>query len=255
MRTPSFWLQLTLPLVFLLLAISWGFSWLLSHPVKQVKVYGKIEFADLEELQANSAPWLEQSFWRLDLKGLKASLETDPWLKEVKLTRHWPGILQIDLTERQAWAHWNSHWLIDNQGEGFIPSKEVPLKLNKQVNAKPEKLAEAIKFWQYSAILLQTNHLQLAKLTFTARGSWQLEVNTLQEQQIEQKPETASVLAEPEESKDIHVYLGAHLVEERMQRFIAAWQGWLAKDAEKISSIDLRYPNGLAVAWLTNAAN
>ncbi|WP_338061204.1 hypothetical protein [Kushneria phosphatilytica] len=37
--------------------------------------------------------------------------------------------------------------------------------------------------------------------------------------------------------------------DERILRFMTAWQRGLKKRADDIRYLDLRYPNGLAVAW------
>lgn len=231
MHPLNFWLKLLAPLILLVSLALLGLNWLLAQPVSQVKVYGKVQYLDLDQLQETALPWLNSSFWRLDLKGLKASLEADPWLKEVAIVRQWPNILRLEITERQAWAHWQGK-LLDQQGEAFAPLNAKDLALNKHLSVEAEKLAEAVKFWQDFDILLQANHLSLAQLVLTPRGSWKLKL-----------------------TNGIEIYLGSSLVEERFQRFITAWQGWLTKQASKVASIDLRYPNGLAVAWLYSAAN
>ena len=43
--------------------------------------------------------------------------------------------------------------------------------------------------------------------------------------------------------------LGRDQVVEKMRRFTAIYQKALEQESEKIARIDLRYANGLAVAW------
>lgn len=227
----TYWLKLLAPIFLLISLVLVGLNWLLAQPVSQVKVYGDIQYINLQQLEEASNPWLAASFWRLDLQGLKTSLEEDPWLKSVHLTRQWPNILRIELVERHPWAHWQGK-LIDKQGEGFAPANASELTLARSLSVEEEKLAEAVKFWQDFDILLQANQLSLTQLTLTPRGSWQLKL-----------------------TNGIEIYLGSSLIEQRLQQFILAWQGWLEMQSSNIASIDLRYPNGLAVAWLNPAAN
>ena len=79
--------------------------------------------------------------------------------------------------------------------------------------------------------MLQSSGLQLTGLRHEQRGSWQLEFNA-----------------------SIRVLIGRDNIATRINRFLWAWQHWLAAEAERLASVDLRYPNGLSVAWqkLTN---
>lgn len=226
-----FWLRLLLPFLALVAAITWWLHLTLARPVGKVSIYGQVEHTNLHLLQERALPWLEKPFWRVDLNGLQASLEQDPWLSQVKVSRIWPNQIRLDLTERLAWAHWNQDHLIDTQGKGFNPGFKYNKNLSKHIYSQEATLAEAVKFWQYLDALLQPQGLQLTQLHQEQRGAWQLEFNS-----------------------SIRVLVGRDNIPLRINRFIWAWQNWLEAEVENLSSIDLRYPNGLAVAWNTPTA-
>ncbi|GLR63141.1 cell division protein FtsQ/DivIB [Marinospirillum insulare] len=226
----TFWLKVIVPLGLLIILVGFWLNWTLARPVGQVSIYGEVQYADLDKLQERSLPWLDDAFWRIDLKGLKTSLEQDPWLREVVVNRVWPDQIRLELVERIPWAHWNKRHLIDEQGKGFNPGFEYTKELNRHIYSKKDTLAEAVNFWLDLDALLQKSNLRLTELHHEQRGAWQLELNT-----------------------SIRVLVGRDNIVNRVNRFLWAWQHWLEAEAVNLASVDLRYPNGLSVAWHKSA--
>ncbi|SFX03264.1 cell division protein FtsQ/DivIB [Marinospirillum alkaliphilum] len=222
-----FWLRVILPLVVLLLLVGYWLNWTLARPVGQVAIYGEVRHSDLAQLQQRALPWLEEPFWKVDLQGLKQALEQDPWLKKVQISRHWPDRIQLDLVEREAWARWNETALIDVDGQGFHPPTPVQPLPARHIHAGVESMPEAVQLWHKLEPLLEARDLELTGLRYEARGSWQLELDGA-----------------------VRVLVGRDNMEARINRFLWAWTAWLAAESEKIERIDLRYPNGMSVAWL-----
>lgn len=231
MARPVFWIKVLTPLLLLFFLVGCWLNWILARPVGQVAIYGEVQHVNLDALQARTLPWLNDAFWLVDLKSIKISLEQDPWLNHVTVRRQWPDKIYLELVERIPWAHWNDGYLIDDQGVGFNPGFKYTQELGRHIYVKKDTLAEAIKFWHDLDALSQNLELQLTELRHEQRGSWQLEFNT-----------------------SIRVLIGRDNIALRINRFLWAWQYWLAAEAEKLASVDLRYPNGLSVAWqkLTN---
>lgn len=226
----EFWLKVLAPLGLLLLLVGWWLNWTLARPVGQVAIYGEVEYTDLIKLQERALPWLNDPFWRVDLQGLKASLEQDPWLRSVTVRRHWPDQIRLELIERSPWAHWNNNYLIDKQGVGFNPGFKYTQDLERHIYSKKDTLAEVVKFWQDLDALLTESGLQLTELHHEQRGAWQVELNA-----------------------SFRVLIGRDNIVTRIDRFVWAWQYWLSAEAESVASVDLRYPNGLSVAWRKSA--
>ncbi len=231
MARQVFWIKLLAPLGLLFFVVGCCLNWILARPVGQISIYGEVQHVDLEQLQTRALPWLNEAFWLVDLNSLKASLEQDPWIRSVLVRRQWPDKISLELVERTPWAHWNDEYLIDEQGVGFNPGFKYTQELERHIYAKKDTLAGAINFWQDLDALLENSGLQLTELRHEQRGSWQLEFNA-----------------------SIRVLLGRDNIAIRINRFLWAWQYWLAAEAEKLAIVDLRYPNGLSVAWqkLTN---
>jgi cell division protein FtsQ len=86
--------------------------------------------------------------------------------------------------------------------------------------------SEVMKQYQRLADLLLPTGLKLSKLQLDRLGAWQLET-----------------------SNGIQIVLGRNQVGYKIRRLVVVWESELNHQSAKIKTIDLRYPNGLAVAW------
>jgi len=86
--------------------------------------------------------------------------------------------------------------------------------------------SEVMKQYQRLAELLLPTGLKLSKLKLDRLGAWQVETN-----------------------KGIQLIIGRNQVGEKIRRLVLVWESELHRQSDNIETIDLRYPNGLAVAW------
>ena len=56
-----------------------------------------------------------------------------------------------------------------------------------------------------------------------------------------------------ETDEGIELVLGREQVGEKIKRLALVWESGLSQQVKQIKTIDLRYPNGLAVAWKDGA--
>jgi cell division protein FtsQ len=56
-----------------------------------------------------------------------------------------------------------------------------------------------------------------------------------------------------ETDKGIELVLGREQIGEKIKRLALVWESGLSQQVKEIKTIDLRYPNGLAVAWKDGA--
>lgn len=74
--------------------------------------------------------------------------------------------------------------------------------------------------------VLSEGDLRIATLTLEARGAWNVSF-----------------------SNGLHVKLGREEILERLQRFITVYKSDLSGRIDRITSVDARYPHGVAVGW------
>ncbi|MGO2415626.1 MAG: cell division protein FtsQ/DivIB, partial [Cobetia crustatorum] len=126
----------------------------------------------------------------------------------------------------QPVAYWNDGELLNVRGEAFkagpvtrlgnLPNLAGPQGSGSEVLAEMDALQS-----QLGGLGLNVSQLRLEP-----RGAWRFQVNDT-----------------------VWVMLGRNDREARLARFMAAWQRRLSDEASQIRYIDLRYPNGVAVAW------
>lgn len=168
-------------------------------------------------------------FFSLDLEALRADLEALPWLRSAGLRRIWPDTLDVVVAEHRPTARWNETALISEAGRVFrprtLPGLELPDLAGPEGHG-PEMLARLREIDRRLAAL----DLAVRGLYQDARRAWRIELDN-----------------------DVSLRLGRSDTEARLRRFRAVWPVVLARRAERIAAVDLRYPNGFAVAWREGA--
>lgn len=213
-----------LPLAFLLALMFYWLHLTLARPVGQVEIFGEVRHTNLQALQENALPWLEAPFWQVDLAGLQAALEADPWLRHVEVTRRWPDTVHLQLHEQRVWATWNDRALLNDAGEPFYPPNPLDFPTGRLLYVEQENLQDAVALWRSVEALGGRYQFILTRMQLEPRGAWQLELNGA-----------------------VRVLMGRDNIEGRMNRFLWAWQTWLHEQQAELKQVDLRYPNGLTV--------
>ncbi len=132
-------------------------------------------------LRANVAPRLKGNFFTVNLAAAREAFESAPWVRKAVVRREFPNRLRVRLEEHRAVALWGSESdarLLNNFGEVFeanagdVESEQLP-RLAGPDDQSPQVLA------MYDALRPQFEPLDLGieKLTLTARGSWELELD------------------------------------------------------------------------------
>ncbi|PWW41870.1 cell division protein FtsQ [Chromohalobacter israelensis] len=200
----------------------------LDRPIERVSVGGDLDYVSASYLQRNLAPLVKGKTWlSIDLDAVRREARDIEWLSEVKVSREWPDALRFELFEQEPVAHWNDDKLLNTHGKPFSPGPveafDEPLPdLAGPKGSGPEVLA----YLDSLVRRLGTLDLQVTQLRLENRGAWRFQVND-----------------------GVWVILGRADLEPRLARFTAAWQRQLGAQASQIRYIDLRYPNGVAVAW------
>ncbi|SOC55399.1 cell division protein FtsQ [Chromohalobacter canadensis] len=203
--------------------------WLwLDRPIERVSIGGDLDYVSATYLQRNLAPLVSGETWlSIDLDEVRDKARDIDWLSEVKVSREWPDALRFELFEQAPVAHWNDDKLLNTHGEPFSPGPvddfgEPLPDLAGPKGSGPEVLAYLDSLLRR----LKTLDLRVTQLRLEDRGAWRFQVND-----------------------SVWVILGRADLESRLARFTAAWQRQLGTQASQIRYIDLRYPNGVSVAW------
>lgn len=232
-RRPGRWIVGGLLVVAVALAFDAGWNWLSSpnrFPLKAVRLDGQLNKVDQAGLRAAILPYLDKGLLGLDVARVRSAVESLPWVAEARVRRRWPDSLLIGVVERTPVARWNDG-LMGDDGALFKPA-ESTFPEGLPVLEGPEDRADVVweRFVRLRGVFARAD-LKIARLTMNERHAWTV------------------VLAD-----GVVVQLGIDESDAAAERFVRALPRIGAPADATLKSVDLRYPNGFALAWSNAAA-
>lgn len=203
--------------------------WLwLDKPIARVSISGDLNYVSASYLQRELAPLVRGHTWlSLDLPTLRDQARHIQWLREVKVSREWPNALRFELYEQDPVAWWNDDALLNSRGQPFLPGPVSDFGRRLPDLGGPEGSGhEVLAYYDSLRQTLSDLGLTITQLRLEPRGAWRFQIND-----------------------GVWVILGRTDLDARLARFIAAWRRQLGEQASQMRYIDLRYPNGVSVAW------
>ncbi|MDO3388388.1 cell division protein FtsQ/DivIB [Gilvimarinus sp. SDUM040013] len=202
----------------------WQFD--VQQPVDSVKVEG--EFVQLSESEASAliSEAINRDFVKLDIKQLKQSLERHPWIERVVVSRGLGRTLTVTIIEQAPIALWGAVGFMNQRGEVIHTDKTHGLTALPVLDGD-ERISEKImRQFQDLSQMVRSRNLNIRKLWVDELGGWTLSLDG------------GALLV-----------LGKDELPEKVQRFLTVYDEYLVQHFEAVKRIDLRYANGLAVAW------
>ncbi|PAU75675.1 cell division protein FtsQ/DivIB [Halomonas salipaludis] len=216
-------------MLFVVLMVAGGRAlWLwLDRPVERVSISGELSHVSAGYLREELAPLIQGRTWlSVDLGELRREARDVEWLAEVRVSREWPNALTFELVEQVPVARWNDDFLLNPEGQPFAFGPVSPPGDLADLAGPEGSGPEVLAYYHDLSTRLDTLGLTITQLRLEARGAWRLQLDD-----------------------GAWVMLGRNDRDARLARLSAAWQRQLGAQASHIRYIDLRYPNGVAVAW------
>jgi cell division protein FtsQ len=220
---------------------------LLALPITDVAISGVSDLQS-EPLLASMKPFLAAGFVAVDINALRDQLEGNARIEQADIKRLWPSKLAIAITEQTPVVLWGDDGFLNRHGE-YIAIVE-PLSVQEQtlpvLSGPEEEKVQIIAHYLYFAGLLQqynatidsavASRLVLKRLSMDRRGNY------------------TALLGALATDQHVTIVLGNSAlhdsdVKNNMQRFIDVYSFALAMQFDRIDRVDMRYNNGLAVAW------
>jgi len=193
-------------------------------PIDNVQIEGRFVHLSQDDIRQQLRQVLAGDYFTADIKSVRASLLSLPWIQDASIRRQWPSTIQIRVVEKQPVAYWSDDSLLSDRGELFEPAN-INREMQLPVIKGPEGLQH--KVWEFLLVLhteLSGLGLDVEKLVLDERRSWSMLL-----------------------SNGVEVQLGRNDTQKRMQRFIKVFSMQNAPNIDDIEYIDLRYPNGFAM--------
>ena len=213
-------------LLFIAVVIYQQLQSVLSQPVDRVAITGTLQHIDKNVLIEQLKPMLNEGFVLLDLDAIRKQLEQEPWIDQVRVVRRWPNQVLIDIREQQPIARWGQAGFLNHRGQLFEPRLMPKVNNLPLLDGPVGESEQVMNNFRSLTELLRERNLQLYSLLLDERGNW------------------VAVL-----EGDVKITLGQDQIMSKMRRFMRSYQNALVADFERVESIDMRYSNGLAVAW------
>ncbi len=203
-------------------------------PISKVRVQGNFVHLDEAMLQRAVAEMAHQGFFSVDIEAVKQRVEQLPWVAQASVRRIWPDTLGIDVQEQKAVARWANGGLVNEAGRSFTPlASSHPSRL--PLFRGPENMLPEIgEAYRRDSALLVNVGLRISEVNMNSRRALSLKLNQ-------------------SENESFELVLGREQTEARLQRFIRVYKKLLAAHITEIERVDLRYSNGMSVAWKTGS--
>ncbi|HET7313146.1 cell division protein FtsQ/DivIB [Salinisphaera sp.] len=171
-----------------------------------------------------AAPYLKASFFDVDTEALKARLAREPWLTELRVSRHWPDGVVVHVADHKPVAAWGDNSVLAADGQVFTPDTRP--KGLVELDGPAKDSAKVYAQYRRLSGILAGHGVHIASLKLNARGGWQARLDN-----------------------GLELRLGREQLAARMQRFVHyALARPLAQQALATAGyVDLRYSDGFAV--------
>ncbi|MCM5703148.1 cell division protein FtsQ/DivIB [Larsenimonas salina] len=202
--------------------------WLwLDKPVARIAIRGDLAHIDQHYLNERLTPLVRGKTWlSVDLNALKDEASSISWIKSAEISRRWPSTLVFHLTEQRPIAYWQDGELLNRDGKAFNMRGVKTAGDLPHLGGPPGSGSEVVSYFEDLKSTLAPLDMSISQLRLEPRGAWRFQIND-----------------------NFWVMIGRTDREQRLKRFIAAWQRDLKNRSSNIRYIDLRYPNGIAVSW------
>jgi cell division protein FtsQ len=202
----------------------------IDKPLTNVMSGGNFTFLETAELSELVVKEIDGGFLSIDLSRLSDVLREHPWVDEVSVRREWPSILKVEVIEEVPIARWGEKGFLNRLGEELLIENNSHLGALPVLRADFGSSRDMMENYQLMAELLIPTGLKIAELKRDSLGVWFIDTAT-----------------------GVRLVIGRDQVSEKIRRFTTVWAAGLSQQLKHIKTIDLRYPNGLAVAWKDGA--
>ena len=198
----------------------------IDTPLSKIMVGGNFNHLEEQELAELVNMEIDGGFLSMNLNQLRQELQSHPWIHQVSVRREWPSTLKVEVIEEVPIARWGKKGFLNRLGDQLSLPENSNLKSLPVLEADFGSSQDMIAQYLLLAELLAPTDLRLTELQRDAVGAWQIETTS-----------------------GVRIVLGRDQIIEKIRRLIVVWGSGLDVQLNNIATIDLRYPNGLAVSW------
>ena len=195
-------------------------------PINTVKItasYHRISRQQLEGILGDTLSG--NSFFTLPVQKLRSALKSLPWTKSIYVERVWPDTLKINLVENNPIATWNDAMLLED-GKVFNSDSENVEPMLPHLRGPRNQQQEVLQVYQKLSKILSMNDFYITTLEKRDNQAWEVTL-----------------------ANGVQLHLGKQDIDLKVERFCKAYPAVFSGKLDRLVSVDLRYPRGMAVQW------
>lgn len=202
-------------------------------PLKQLVVATPVDQVSRAQIEHTARTALAGNFFTVNLEAARIAFERMPWVRSASLRRLWPDGIELNLEEHRAIARWTPQEgearLVSSRGEVFEAATDAALPTFVGPEGAASRMLE--RYQAFSEALAGAGRTPVAVL-LSAREAWQLKLDNGVVLELGREQAKNSLM-------------------ERVSRFSRHYPAAssIAKGRlQNIGVVDMRYPNGFALA-------
>lgn len=196
-----------------------------NRPISVVKVEGRFHYLSQQQLKKKLSAIVSVNFFSLKLSVVQKVLLSIPWVSHAEIRKTWPGTLWVKVYEKTPVARWNKGSLIDESGNIFQPGSIADFQKLPLLQGSEQSAKEAWKDFNSLRQRLSDLPVKVTGFQLDNNGSWICMLGS------------------------IPVFLGIEQHNLRLRALNILYNQILKNKWSLVARIDLRYPDGAAVAW------
>lgn len=229
------WVSLVVLFVMLGSTLFWTNSYLNNPstlPVNKIRVHGAFVNVDEAMLYKAIGDVVAGGYFNVDVEHVREVVEQLAWVDEASVRRVWPDTLSVSVVEQKPVAISENNGLINAKGEVFKPLTENKKKSLPVFSANVKQNKVMLKRYYKMNSQLKYIERKISYYRIDARHATTIKLDN-----------------------GLTVKLGRDVPIVRLERFLSIYNKTLKEHINKIDVVDLRYTNGMAIAWKKNLKN
>ena len=224
------WLLLLVALMVLAVGVYGLYTVMTDAHVAELNVVGTRSDAENSQVMKHVTPAVTANYFTSDLEKIRDQALELSWVDRVVVSRAWPNSIRVRVMPRHAIARWGTGRLLSDSGDIFaevIPQNNQKLPVLHGPASQSKMMMR--RYNEINQLFLPVN-VRLKELYLTERMTWFMQFDS-----------------------GLRIIVDQDQTMSKLQRLSHLAQSDLKPVWSKISSIDLRYRNGLAIQWKNSA--
>lgn len=198
-------------------------------PIQTIQLSGTFENLDQKEVEDTLQVYLGEGFFSLDIHELQERLNAKPWTESVSVRRIWPDKIRVTIVEKKPLARWDDNNLLSTRARVYRADPQAFTHLP-LIHASSHQPAWVLTQFERLQSRFHDVGEQLVALRVDSRGAFDVELDS-----------------------GLKIKLGRSDINRKIDRLVRIYHEQILPRREQIAQLDLRYSNGLAVAWKKEA--